>query len=100
LVVAIFIQFAGPDDRARLFALMKDALKPGGILMLHGYRPKQIEYGTGGPPHAENMYTEELLREAFSDMDILHLESYDREIQEGEGHAGLSALIDLVARKG
>lgn len=99
LVVAIFIQFAGPDERATLFEGMKRALRPGGTLLLHGYRPKQIEYGTGGPPHAEYMYTEDLLRAAFGDLDILRLESYDREIEEGSGHSGMSALIDLVARK-
>ncbi|MFD1797874.1 SAM-dependent methyltransferase, partial [Paracoccus aurantiacus] len=74
-------------------------LKPGGMLMLHGYRPEQITYGTGGPPHAENMYTEEMLREGFCDMRILHLAAYDCEIEEGKGHAGMSALIDLVAVK-
>lgn len=99
LVVAIFIQFAGPSDRPALFAGMKRALKPGGTLLLHGYRPKQIDYGTGGPPYAENMYTEALLRDAFSDMEILRIAEYDREIQEGEGHSGMSALIDMVARK-
>ena len=78
---------------------MKRALKPGGTLLLHGYRPKQLEYGTGGPPHAENMYTEDLLRAAFGDMEILSIESYDREIEEGSGHSGMSALIDRVARK-
>jgi cyclopropane fatty-acyl-phospholipid synthase-like methyltransferase len=99
LVVGIFIQFAPPEVRPALFAGMKQALKPGGTLLLHGYRPEQIEYATGGPPHAENMYTEALLREAFGDMEILRLEAYDKEIQEGEGHSGMSALIDLVARK-
>jgi SAM-dependent methyltransferase len=99
VVVAIFIQFAGPDLRARLFAGIKRALRPGGLLILQGYRPEQIEYGTGGPPFAENMYTEELLRDAFGDFEIEHLESHDDVIHEGSGHDGLSALIDLTARK-
>ncbi|WP_246480015.1 hypothetical protein [Kaustia mangrovi] len=45
------------------------------------------------------MYTEALLHEAFADMEILRLAAYDRAIEEGEGHSGMSALIDLVARK-
>jgi SAM-dependent methyltransferase len=98
-VVAIFVQFAGPALRARLFEGMKRTLRPGGVLMLHGYRPEQIAYGTGGPPQAENMYTEDLLRDAFGDMRILRLAAYDAEIEEGRGHSGLSALIDLVATK-
>jgi len=99
VVAAIFIQFAGPAFRDEIFKGLKQALKPGGVLLLHGYTPKQVEYGTGGPPRAEYMYTEEMLREAFDDLEILRLEAYEREVDEGRGHAGMSALIDLVARK-
>lgn len=99
VVAGIFIQFAGPDLRPRLFADMKAALKPGGLILLEGYRPEQIAYGTGGPRVPENLYTEDLLREAFADVEIVELSAYDAEIQEGRGHAGMSALIDLVARK-
>jgi SAM-dependent methyltransferase len=99
LVVAIFVQFAPPPERAVLFANLKRVVKPGGHLLLQGYRPEQLQYKTGGPPHAENMYTEALLREAFADMTILHLRAHDDVILEGSGHAGMSALIDMVARK-
>ncbi len=98
-VVAIFIQFATPAERPRLFEGLAGALKPGGLLLLHGYTPQQVEYGTGGPPNAENMYTEAMLREAFGGMEILSLRAYEQEIHEGKGHHGRSALIDLVARK-
>lgn len=99
VVAAIFIQFAAPDLRARIFAGIRRTLKPGGMLLLQGYRPKQLEYGTGGPPHAENMYTAAMLREAFAGMEILHLKEHDSVIAEGSGHVGMSALIDLVARQ-
>ena len=99
VVVAIFIQFADPAFRARIFAGIKTTLKPGGLLLLEGYRPKQLEYRTGGPSELENLYTAPLLRTAFADMEILHLAEYDSEIAEGTRHVGMSALIDLVARK-
>lgn len=98
-VVAIFIQFATPAQREVLFKGIKQCLKPGGLLLLQGYTPRQLEYKTGGPPVAENMYTEPLLRKEFADMEILHLIEHDVEINEGSGHKGMSALIDLVARK-
>lgn len=98
-VVAIFVQFAAPPLRVSLFEGMKQTLRPGGVLLLHGYRPEQIAYSTGGPPMAENMYTEAMLREAFGDMRLLDLTAYDAEIEEGTGHSGMSALIDLVAVK-
>lgn len=99
LVAAIFIQFADAEFRDQIFTGMQKTLKPGGILLLHGYTPKQVEYGTGGPPNADNMYTSDLLQAAFADMEILRLEEYDRDVDEGRGHSGKSALIDLVARK-
>ena len=40
-----------------------------------------------------------MLREAFGDLEIIELVSRDAVIREGAAHNGLSALIDLVARK-
>ena len=99
LVVAVFIQFVGPTQRDAIFKGMMRTLKPGGVLMLHGYTPEQIALGTGGPPQAENMYTVEMLKTAFADFEILELNAYERVVDEGEGHSGRSALVDLIARK-
>jgi SAM-dependent methyltransferase len=98
-VAAIFIQFAPPGARARAFEGILRTLRPGGLLLLHGYTPRQLHYGTGGPSFAENMYTQELLREAFADHELLELTEYDAEIAEGPGHHGMSALIDCIVRK-
>lgn len=98
-VAAIFVQFADPAMRERLFARIVDCLKPGGILVLQGYTPKQLEYRTGGPPEVSHLYTEPMLRAAFGGMDILELREYEAELTEGAGHRGRSALIGLVARK-
>ncbi len=96
---AIFVQFADPAMRERLFANMVGSLKPGGLLILQGYTPKQLEYRTGGPPIASHLYTESMLREAFAGMDLLTLREYEAEVNEGSGHRGRSALIGLVARR-
>lgn len=99
VVVAIFIQFANPAERESIFAGMVRALAPGGLLILQGYTPRQLEYRTGGPPFAEHLYTESLLRERFATLEIVHLLEHDDVIREGKGHSGMSALIDLAARK-
>lgn len=98
-VVGIFIQFAAPLERERLLAGMKQATRPGGIVLLQGYTPKQLEYRTGGPSAVENLYTEVMLQDAFGDWEILLLQEYESYLEEGSAHAGRSALIDLVARK-
>lgn len=98
-IVAIFIQFADPTLRNRIFAGMQQALKPGGLLLLQGYRPEQLGYNTGGPRALENLYSEAMLLQAFADWQIDYLHSHDSQINEGAGHNGMSALIDLVARR-
>ena len=98
-VAAIFVQFADPAMRERLFANIKRCLKPGGALVLQGYTPKQLDYKTGGPPHASHMYTQSLLRDAFEDLELAELREYEAELAEGSGHRGRSALIGLVARR-
>ncbi len=98
-VVAIFIQFAHPAMRARLFDRMAQALKPGGVLILQGYTPAQLQHKTGGPGELSHLYTADLLREAFAALEIVELVDYEAELSEGAHHVGRSALIGLVARK-
>ena len=99
LVAGIFIQFMPPAQRVGQFRDLARAVRPGGRLVLHGYTPKQVELGTGGPPDPERLYTEALLLEAFSGWEGERLATYERDVQEGRGHSGRSALIDFVARK-
>ncbi|HOL37002.1 MAG TPA: class I SAM-dependent methyltransferase [Rubrivivax sp.] len=98
-VAAIFVQFADPPMRARMFANLARCLAPGGTLVLQGYTPRQLEYRTGGPPFVDHLYTPALLREAFAALEILALDEYEDDLAEGEGHHGRSALLGLVARK-
>ena len=63
----------------------------------HGEEPpKQIEFGTGGPPNPANMYTADLLRDWFGDWELLHLAEHESVISEGSHHHGMSAILDVV----
>lgn len=98
-IAAIFVQFADPDTRARLFGRILRSLKPGGVLVLQGYTPKQLDYRTGGPPLLSHLYTRDLLVHSFAEMSIIDLREFEAELREGQGHCGRSALIGLVARR-
>ncbi|ANB34590.1 cyclopropane fatty-acyl-phospholipid synthase-like methyltransferase [Rhodovulum sulfidophilum] len=98
-VLGIFIQFGDRACQDRIFAGMRQTLRPGGLVLLQGYAPRQVEYGTGGPGDPEKMYTEPLLRERFAGFEILMLRDYDTELADGQGHSGRSALVEMVARK-
>jgi SAM-dependent methyltransferase len=99
VIAGIFFQFAPPPARAKIFAGIKQALKPGGLLLLEGYGPKQLEYKSGGPSQLENLYTRALLEEEFKDFASIDVREYDAVIEEGAHHVGMSALVDLVGRK-
>ncbi len=98
-VIGIFIQFADPLMRERIFKKVHQSLKPEGIFILQGYTPKQLEYKTGGPSLIEHLYTEELIRDLTKEFQILDLRCYEKELNEGARHAGMSALLGLVAKK-
>jgi SAM-dependent methyltransferase len=98
-VVAIFVQFADPPMRERLFSNMIQSLKRGGLLVLQGYTPKQLDYKTGGPPILSHLYTADLLRAAFATLEVIELREYEADLTEGTQHHGRSALVGLLARK-
>lgn len=99
VVAAIFIQFADPPMRERLFANVVRALRPGGMLILQGYTPKQLEYKTGGPGQLSHLYTADLIRDSFKGLETVELIEYEAELNEGSQHAGHSALLGFVATK-
>ena len=99
VVAAVFVQFAGPEMRQRLFAGMAATLKPGGYLIVQGYTPGQLDCKTGGPGLLENLYTSDMMREAFAAFEIVELREYNSVLAEGTQHVGPSALLGMVARK-
>ena len=99
VVVDIFTQFSSPAERAKKWAGMRKALKPGGLLIIQGYTPKQLQYGTGGPKQVENLYTRAMLAAAFGDLRDVAIVEEELEIHEGTSHGGMSAVINLTARR-
>ena len=99
VIVEIFTQFSSPAQREQKWAGMKKALKPGGLMIIQGYSPKQLEFGTGGPKLLENLYTKSMLEEAFADFHDVRIVEEELEMAEGDAHGGMSAVIRFVARK-
>ena len=99
VVVEIFTQFSTPAERTMKWAGMRKALKPGGLLIIQGYTPKQLQYGTGGPKEIENLYTRAMIEEAFRDFHDMNIVEEELELHEGTSHGGMSAVINLTAQK-
>jgi cyclopropane fatty-acyl-phospholipid synthase-like methyltransferase len=96
VVVAIFAQ---PVPAATLFECIRKTVRPGGLVLIEGYTPKQLEYKTGGPGDIARLYTRAMYEDGFAGFTLVDIAEYDAEIYEGDGHGGMSALIDLIAIK-
>ena len=99
VVVEIFAQFSPPAQRAIKWRGLRQTLKSGGLLIIQGYTPKQLQYGTGGPKQLENLYTRAMLEREFGDFHDLKIVEEERDMHEGASHAGMSAVIGLTASK-
>ncbi len=85
--------------RAAVHRQVSGALKPGGAFLLEAYTPKQLEYGTGGPKSLDLLPSLADLRAELEGLDLVHAVELTRTVAEGRGHSGLSAVVQIVARK-
>jgi SAM-dependent methyltransferase len=98
LIVSIFFHL--PDFKRRaLHQRIVRALRPGGRIVLEAYTPAQLGLKTGGPSRQEMLMTLPLVLEDFSGLQVIHGIERERDIVEGTGHAGRSAVVQLIAEK-
>jgi len=86
--------------RAKVHAACVEALRPGGVFVLEAYTPRQLDQpGKGGPPVEEMLMRPEDLREELEGLTFERCDEVDRDVQEGRYHVGLSATVQVLARK-
>ena len=96
-IVSIFCHVP-PETRAPLHRQCVEGLKPGGVLVLEAYTPRQIPKKTGGPPSAELTMHLEALRRELTGLEFIHAVEMDREVLEGKYHTGEGAVVQVLAR--
>ena len=97
-VIGICFQFVPHHLIDNVLMDLRSATKKGGTLLIHGYTPTQLKYGTGGPKDKSLMYTKDTFTNLFHESEIFKIEEYEAIINEGVGHSGLSAMIDFIAK--
>lgn len=97
-VVSIWAHLPAPI-RETLHPRLARALRPGGILLLEHYHPRQLAYGTGGPPDPTMMLTIDELDRDFAAWERLHTFEGERIVVEGSGHGGKSYVTQAILRK-
>jgi SAM-dependent methyltransferase len=97
-IVSIWCHLPNPL-RTRIHQESVAGLRSGGVFILEAYRPKQLEYKTGGPPVAELMMNLVDLKQELQGLHLPLAVELDREIHEGTGHVGLSAVVQVLGMK-
>lgn len=97
-IVSIFCHLP-PGLRADVHRRAARALRPGGLFLLEAYRPEQLDYKTGGPPDVALLPTLAGLREELAGLELVEARDVLREIHEGPGHDGMSATVQVIARR-
>lgn len=99
LIVAIFAHFPKPIKQ-HIWPQIYTSLKPGGKLIMEVYDQEQLRFATGGPQHADLLYSKDELKDMLSgNFESLQIEKVYREVQEGNYHNGASATLQVVAKK-
>lgn len=97
-VVSIWAHLPPPVRRHTHAAVVR-ALRPGGGFLLEAYTPRQLLHRTGGPPVTDLLYEPADLRADLDGLVFERLVEVEREIHEGRYHHGVSAVVQVVARK-
>jgi SAM-dependent methyltransferase len=98
-LVLIFLHFPSVW-RTRVYQRLATALQPGGWLLVEGFHPGQLGFGSGGPRDADMLFTPEDLRADFSpllqEVQAEHAEVF---LDEGEGHQGLGHVTRWLGQR-
>lgn len=85
--------------RSKVHSQVVSGLTPGGVYLLEAYRPEQLSFGTGGPKSADMLPTLNQLRTELTGLAFEHAAELERDVLEGQGHSGRSAVVQVLARK-
>jgi len=86
--VALVFAHVPPELRPAMHQKVVDSLKPGGQLILELFHPDQLGRPSGGPKVVEMLYSPDLLREDFPDIDFQQLKREEIDLSEGSFHQG------------
>jgi 2-polyprenyl-3-methyl-5-hydroxy-6-metoxy-1,4-benzoquinol methylase len=74
-------------------------LKPNGIVILEAFNPNQLNNASGGPKDESMLYTKELLKNDFNDLDFQQLTDDVIQLNEGKYHIGKADVIRFIGKK-
>lgn len=99
VVIVTFVQLL-PDERPRLYHLMRQIVRPGGRIFAEWFRPDHLrgDFARMGPSAADRMVPADEVRAAFEGFALERCEPVDITLQEGPRLRGPAAVLRLAAR--
>lgn len=97
-VVSIFAHLPSAI-REKLYPLVEQCLKPGGIILLEAYSENQLARDTGGPKDADMLMTQSKIEREFPNCEPILLRELEREVCEGTYHTGVASVVQFIGRK-
>jgi SAM-dependent methyltransferase len=96
-LVLIFVHLP-PALRARVHAAGAAALRPGGVVIVESFTPRQLGRGSGGPKQADLLAEVSTLRADFPSVEWWVLDEAEVELDEGPLHRGAAAVVRGVGQ--
>ncbi len=97
-VVAIFCHLP-PEIRGEVHRRAVAGLRPGAVFVLEAYTPEQLRYETGGPRVEELLMRLADIRGELAGLEFEIAREVERDVHEGQGHTGRSAVVQVFGRK-
>ncbi len=85
--------------RQRLYPLVEQSLKPGGIILLEAYSMSQLPRNTGGPKDPDMLMTAANIVKEFPNCEVLLCQEIERDVVEGQFHTGLASVVQFIGKK-
>lgn len=97
-IALIYAHFT-PHKREMIHHKLINNLKPGGTIILEAFSKKQIEFDSGGPKDPNMLYSIDILKSDFRDLQVEFLQERLIELNEGRFHLGEASIIRMIAKK-
>ena len=89
-----------PPLRTPVMHKLVQALKPGGVLLLEAFHPRQLQYNSGGPKNEAMLYTLDMLHgDLAADMQERLASESETLLDEGPGHQGPAYVTRWIGQK-
>lgn len=101
-IALIYAHFSSKDRRA-IHQKLLSLLKTHGLIIFEAFSQQQLNYqniyNSGGPQDFDMLFSEEDILKEFNECEVLHLETKEVNLKEGEHHVGLASVIRFLGRK-